>query len=172
MSVECCQVGPGRRAGNGESCPRSGTRGRSVGLITLKALLLPSSLARLQPGREYRFCPDPECPVTYFAEGSTFLVADLNRSVYQKDRSQDAPVCYCFGYSRSDLRESLDELGRSPVPEIVAEHVRAGRCACEVTNPQGRCCLGNVAAELGEQRPAAPGARPGGAAAVRSAEAS
>lgn len=171
MSENCCQVGPARKVGEGDSCPASGSRGRSVAHITLKALLLPSSLARLQPGREYRFCPDPECPVAYFAEGSTFLVSDLNRSVYQKDRSLDVPVCYCFGYSRRDLHESLVETGTSPIPGIVTAHVRAGRCGCEVTNPQGRCCLGNIAAELGEQRAASRGARRDGATAAEPVEA-
>jgi hypothetical protein len=32
------------------------------------------------------------------------------------------------------------------VAERITALVKAERCACEVKNPQGSCCLGNVAA--------------------------
>jgi hypothetical protein len=32
----------------------------------------------------------------------------------------------------------------------VTEHIRAGRCGCNVNNPQGSCCLGNIQAVVKE----------------------
>jgi len=33
--------------------------------------------------------------------------------------------------------------GGNPLQEI-RNHVQEGRCGCEVNNPQGACCMGNV----------------------------
>jgi len=40
---------------------------------------------------------------------------------------------------------SAEEVVRAHLDRITAL-VRAGRCECEVKNPQGSCCLGNLAA--------------------------
>jgi len=50
------------------------------------------------------------------------------------------PVCYCFGYTPPKIREE----GKIASQTIAAE-VKAGHCACEVKNPKGVCCLGDVA---------------------------
>ncbi|TBX75972.1 hypothetical protein E0M25_15535 [Bacillus mycoides] len=35
--------------------------------------------------------------------------------------------------------------GLTPNPvELIRENIRENRCGCEVNNPQGSCCLGNV----------------------------
>lgn len=129
-------------------CPVSGTPGRTTPLITLKALLTPRSLATLAPGEPYRFCPDPTCEVVYYSPTRTYRIADVQVPVYQKDAGDDVPVCYCFGWTRGALLHARQmEEGQSVVGEIRA-HVRAGRCGCEVNNPQGACCLGNLARAL------------------------
>lgn len=56
-------------------------------------------------------------------------------------------LCYCFGYTKADLeREQRNRTdGASSILETIRERTRAGECACEVRNPTGRCCLGEVA---------------------------
>ena len=44
-------------------CPTNGRPGKAVKLITLKALLNPEALAKLDPDDTYHFCSDPACPV-------------------------------------------------------------------------------------------------------------
>ena len=66
--------------------------------------------------------------------------------VFQKEPAGNRPVCYCFGVSEDDLRRELVETGRSTPSDRITALVKADRCACEVKNPQGSCCLGNVAA--------------------------
>lgn len=34
--------------------------------------------------------------------------------------------------------------GDSTAQQIIMQEVKAGRCACEVKNPAGTCCLGDV----------------------------
>jgi hypothetical protein len=126
-------------------CPVSGTEGSRVGLVTLKALLTGAALRRLD-GKAYRFCPDPSCELVYFDReaGSTFGKEDLSVRVGAKETEDPIPVCYCFGFTATDLRNELAELGGTDIPASIAAEVRAGHCACEVKNPEGSCCLGNV----------------------------
>lgn len=127
------------------TCPQNQNRGRPVQLVTLKSLLTPAALARLEPQQEYRFCDSLDCPVVYFSHReNTFTTQDLKVPVFQKDCRDEVLVCYCFGWSRQRLQEELASTSRSTAIESIAEHIQAKRCGCEVNNPQGSCCLANV----------------------------
>jgi len=52
-------------------CPECGQAGREIESITLKALLTPEALARLQPAA-HTFCPTAGWPVVYFGEDELF----------------------------------------------------------------------------------------------------
>lgn len=133
----------------GALCPVSRTIGQRVDLITLKALLKGNALRRLE-GKAYRFCPEPDCGVVYFDReaDSVFKRTDLTVRVTQKERGDSTPLCYCFDYSLGDLRRDLAESGGNLVPAAIMREIRAGHCACEVRNPQGTCCLGNISAAV------------------------
>ena len=89
---------------------------------------------------EYRFCTTPSCPVVYFGSTGVRLDRDnLRVRVHQKDDGADVALCYCFGYTRDRLARE----GDAAVAYVAAE-VKAGRCACDVKNPSGRCCLGEL----------------------------
>ena len=65
-------------------CPQSGTKGRAVDLLTVKALLCESALMAIRDGL-YRFCAAPTCAVVYFDdEGHVFNTTDLRVPVWQK----------------------------------------------------------------------------------------
>jgi hypothetical protein len=57
-------------------------------------------------------------------------------------------VCYCFGENEADIRREIEEHGASRAVERVRAHIAAGRCACELRNPRGVCCLGDVIAAV------------------------
>lgn len=133
----------------GTRCPVSGTVGLSVNRITLKALLTPDALRRLDE-TPYFFCPAPDCNVVYFSTQNTsfFTRADLTIRVGLKEREHPIPLCYCFGYTLADVQQDLAARGTTDIPAVITEEIRAGHCACEVRNPQGTCCLGNVTAAV------------------------
>lgn len=115
---------------------------------TVKALLTTAALQRLKPG-EYRFCPSPNCQAVYFHnEGLTFTTSDLIVDVWQKQLEGDRVLCYCFGENERDIREEIVRDGRSQAAERVRAHIQAGCCACEIRNPRGACCLGDVTAAV------------------------
>jgi hypothetical protein len=132
-----------------KNCPKCGKRGLAVGIETLKSLLR-LSLRLLNDALIYRFCATSACDVVYFAsDGSIFSVNDINVPVYQK--APDNPtvlLCYCFQHR---LRDFLAENAKNLLNDIQAG-VEAGQCACELRNPQGNCCLGNVRALLKESQ--------------------
>ena len=42
------------------------------------------------------------------------------------------------------LRDELASGGQCAIPTRIAAEIEAGRCACEIKNPSGACCLGEV----------------------------
>jgi hypothetical protein len=112
--------------------------------LTVKALLRPEGLARFS-APEHRFCATPGCPVVYFGRDEAFVRDDVVVTVFQKEPEGARTVCYCFAVTEADIRREIVETGRSSAFERITALVNADRCACEVKNPQGRCCLGNVA---------------------------
>jgi hypothetical protein len=127
-------------------CPESGSAGKPVGRCTVQALLTESALQRLI-GSDYAFCPDGGCDVVYFdGEGSRFTTEDLRVRVWQKCAFGDRLICYCFGESETSIRGELGSTGTSAAVDRIRAHITAGRCACEIRNPRGTCCLGDVIA--------------------------
>jgi hypothetical protein len=128
-------------------CPACGQKGKKVDSITLKAMLNVSLLA-LQD-RPYLFCPTANCDVVYFSTGGeqSFTKEKIRVPVYQKEPGEErVPVCYCFRHSPATIRSELLATGQSTVIEEINAGIKAGHCACEIRNPQGSCCLGNVRA--------------------------
>lgn len=131
------------------SCPACGTEGKPVKPVTLRALLQPHLRAEVRD-EVYRFCASPDCALVYFsADGAqTFARADLTVRVGVKERSGPHPLCYCFGHSAESIRNEWVETGKSTVLESIKAEVKAGTCHCEVTNPGGGCCFGDITKEV------------------------
>jgi hypothetical protein len=47
-------------------------------------------------------------------------------------------ICFCFGYSESDLEQDVREHGTSLIMEKIVAAKKAGGCQCEIKNPKGR----------------------------------
>lgn len=126
-------------------CPGNGRRGAPVALRTVKAMLVPEALRRV--GREqHYYCSDTGCSVVYFSRGGAhYSTEDVSVPVADKQVGRPMLVCYCFGYV---AEEAVAASGVAEPAAIVAirSHVNAGRCACDVRNPSGRCCLRSLAA--------------------------
>lgn len=125
-------------------CPACAAQGKAVSVATVRALLRISLRLVTQP--VYHFCATPGCSVVYFApdSGPQFTVDQLREPVFQKSLADlAAPVCYCFGYTRRAL-QGADARTHAQVVADITAGVHAGQCACDIRNPQGSCCLGNV----------------------------
>ena len=140
----CCGSPDRMLAAVTSRCPQSGAKGVAVDLLTVKALLCESALRAVGDG-PYRFCADSTCAVVYFDnEGHVFNTADLRVPVWQKQPAGARRICYCFDEDEASMAREFAETGRCDAPQRVRDHIAAGRCACEVRNPRGACCLGDV----------------------------
>lgn len=128
----------------GNACPECGKIGKPIQGQTVKALLS-VSLRQLQDGK-YLFCRTQTCPVVYFSADSeqTFRVEQVRERVYQKEpEAEDVFICYCFRHTVGNLRTASSN-GRTAIVDDINTGINAGQCACDLRNPQGSCCLGNV----------------------------
>jgi hypothetical protein len=126
------------------TCSQCGQVGKAVQGQTVKALLAVSLRAVREA--EYRLCRTPACPVAYFASDGQqiFMLDQVRGPIYQKAGYDDAtPVCYCFGYMVGALR-AMTPVQHVTVIDDINAGIQAGQCACDLRNPQGSCCLGNV----------------------------
>ena len=147
MSSCCGPTGSTEKVEASELCSSCGAKGMNVDPITLKALLGPEGLRRGVPPAP-RYCANKACTVVYFDNSVPvmFHEPDLTVPVHAKHpESDDVPVCYCFGHTPATVREEIMRSGTSTATRTIAAKVNAGRCACEVKNPKGTCCLGDVA---------------------------
>ncbi len=143
---DCCSVnGKPAAAPAVMACPVNGARSMKVELLTVRSLVRHLPLG--MPSTQYYFCAAPDCDMVYFPsnpQAPSFRRADLLVRVGVKEGEDPIPVCYCFGFTRKDIRDEVAETGRSTVADRVKAEVRAGNCACEVKNPSGKCCLGEI----------------------------
>lgn len=142
----CCELHP-PQACPPTPCPACGERGKTVGRLTLGALLKADRRPQIPNRQAFCFCKTATCDVVYFLPGrAVFRKDDLSVRVGLKEPSDPTvPVCYCFGWTPENIRAELEVTGHSTVIDQIKTQVKAGNCYCEVTNPQGSCCLGNVA---------------------------
>ena len=136
------------------ACPSCGAAGRPVADKTIRAILTPAQASpMLAVGR--RFCRTPSCELVYYGEdGRAIGKGDVPVRVGLKEREDPVPLCYCFGFSRADVRVELALGGQCTIPARIAAEIRAGRCACAIKNPSGACCLGDVNRAVQEEQEA------------------
>lgn len=108
--------------------------------------MLKSHLLEQAMAGSYSFCSASECPVVYFEEQGRqrFTNDDLRVRVGVKVKTDPIPLCYCFGFDESHIREEISATGATTVPERISKLIREGLCACDTRNPAGVCCLGEV----------------------------
>lgn len=94
----------------------------------------------------WRFCDSTDCDVVYFSEegDTTFTKSQLKVSVGVKETAGERPLCYCFKHSVATITEELRTTGNSAALEDIRAKMKDPGCRCEIENPSGSCCLGNV----------------------------
>ncbi len=128
-----------------ESCATCKDEGRPVSRKTVLLMLNPHLLEQALTGA-FCFCQARDCPVVYFEENSNrvFTKDDLRTIVGLKAKTDPIPLCYCFGFEESHVRDEIFRTGNTTIPERISRLIREGLCACETRNPSGACCLGEV----------------------------
>lgn len=139
--------------GDVPTCPTTGQKTRPVGRPAVENLVRPDFASDLV-SQPYYFCSGSDCDVVYVsALGDHIITKDmLNVRVGIKETEDPVPVCYCFGYKRKDIEDDIRVKGQTDIQRVITGRVRAGECRCEITNPSGGCCLGEVAKAIKRAR--------------------
>lgn len=143
---DCCKPIVHQSAG---MCPECEVKGKPVSPFTISMFLKDPKLY-LHPDRlpedKYFLCESRSCHIVYFnsQDDIAFRRHELRVKVWQKENDSEVPVCYCFNNSVKSIQGELKQNGTTDVLARISAEVKAGNCRCEVTNPQGSCCLGNV----------------------------
>ena len=121
-------------------CPRCDSQGHPVGPQTLNARLN-DDLRKILAESGY-FCPDGQCDVVYYDDFGGVVVRDsVPGPIPIKDF--DAPLCACFGLTREEIEQDLEEGGvartRAGVLRAQSEEAR-----CATLAPNGRTCVPEV----------------------------
>ena len=156
---DCCSVNPKTDSAPAVMpCPVNGAHSKQVDALTVKSLVRQLPLG--MPNEQYYFCEARDCDVVYFCfdpQAPIFRREHLMVRVGAKETADPIPICYCFGFTRQDIWDEIRSTGKSTVAERITTEVKAGHCACELKNPSGKGCLGDVtrAAKDGPRRPQA-----------------
>lgn len=141
---DCCSVPKQSQTESASLCAECGTKGRSVERRTVLHHVKSELLARVSDD-DYRFCPAPACAVVYYGtRGAVFTVNDVRELVTAKASGDVRPLCYCFGFTEGDIRKELTHNGKTKIPAQIGQFIKEKICACEIRNPSGACCLGEV----------------------------
>jgi len=143
---ECCTSKPSdasnRESVQQASCPICHAKGKPISTRTVKSLVRDHT--RVSQDRVYWLCRVMNCDVVYFSEAVSFYKPDLKVRVGFKEQQDPIPLCYCFDYTRSDISCDLGLRGETDIPDRVRAEIQRGFCACDVKNPSGACCLGDL----------------------------
>lgn len=134
------------------ACPQCGAGGRKVSGLTVEHHARADQLATGSPRDGWRCCRTPTCPVGYFAspEDTPILVEAMRTVPFPKSEDPSRLVCFCFEHSARAITEDVLAGGESSIKAAITEACRKGSDDCERKNPEGRCCLGHVAAVIRE----------------------
>ncbi len=142
---ECCLITEKTPSPNRAACPVSSTMSRKIQRRTLEHLLRPEKIREIE-NVQYYFCADRDCRIVYFSHESMpyFTIDDVSVKVMVKDPGDDVNVCYCFDWTRDRIKEEIASTGKSTASLQIAREIKAGNCTCDIKNPKGECCLGDV----------------------------
>jgi len=131
-------------------CPVCGAKGRPVQILTVKSLV--REHWAVAASGTFSFCRAPDCDVVYFSNEAIFRKPDVKVRVGIKEKDDPVPLCYCFDYTRADIRTDIEERFATEILERVKAEVEGGFCACETKNPSGACCLGEITRAIQEAK--------------------
>jgi len=115
-------------------CPDCAKTCHAVAFQTvLHQLKFPDVLEAVES--EYYFCSNELCNVAYFSAAG-HLIAKQQLRAFSVTK-----LCYCFDINRQTYKTALVNHTAEKIKQFVVQQTKAGRCACEIRNPSGRCCL-------------------------------
>ncbi|CAG1009697.1 MAG: hypothetical protein OIN86_11215 [Candidatus Methanoperedens sp.] len=127
-------------------CKECNGKGKPAREITIESLVKEPQLEAIESPDGFYYCETPTCGVVYFNnERQVYLhKEDVKVRVGIKETESPISICYCFGWTQERIFEQIKQQGNSTAVKEISAKIKSGECECEIKNPSGRCCLGDV----------------------------
>ena len=125
-------------------CPTCHEKAKGVLGKTVAHLVKEQSKSKLDGFDGFYYCKTPTCKTVYFREGTVLTQEDMSVVVGLKEGATPATVCYCFDWTKEKIQAELEAIGKTTALEDIKAKMENPGCSCEVLNPSGGCCLGDV----------------------------
>ena len=142
----CCTPQPKGK----EACPLCGMLAKGVLAKTVEHMLTPQAKLRLSCLEGFYYCTTSFCEVIYFRDAEILTQKELEVTVGLKEGASPATVCYCFDWTKEKIKAELDVTGETKALEDIKAKMQDPGCSCEILNPSGGCCLGDVSKVIKE----------------------
>lgn len=142
----CCTPQPKGKV----ECPTCNEKAKGVLGKTVKALLTDNSKSKLSCFDSFYYCKTPTCSTIYFRDETILTQEDINVIVGLKDGATPATVCYCFDWTKEKIRADIKNTGNTVALDDIKAKMENPGCSCEILNPSGGCCLGDVGKAIKE----------------------
>ena len=136
----CCSPKPKGKM----ECIECSKEAKAVLPKTLDALLTSEAKEFVGTLDGFYYCKTANCKIVYFKEDVTFTQKDLKVEVGLKEGASPATLCYCFGWSKEKIESEIKATGETKALSDIKAKMENPGCNCEVLNPSGGCCLGDV----------------------------
>jgi hypothetical protein len=136
----CCTPQPKQKS----ICPKCNQKAKGVLAKTLKYILKDETKHRLPTLEGYHYCKTPSCEVIYFKNDEILTQDDLKVTVGLKEGVSPATLCYCFGWTKEKIISQIKKNGSTNALDDIKAKMKDPGCSCEIKNPSGSCCMGDV----------------------------
>ena len=119
-------------------CPNCGQPTLKVKENTVKNIGISSEKTN-QTKAKWQLCINKECETVYVSGDCKLLKEDIKPSLFFKDSSDNAIVCYCYDISRAEIKYAVEK-GCRTKSEICKLLNKKKSGSCETTNPIGKSC--------------------------------
>ena len=143
---DCCTPEPQEKT----ECPECGNLAKAVLAKTLNSLLTKKCKEQLDSLEGFYYCKTPSCKVVYFKKNTLLTQESLSVTVGLKEGANPATLCYCFGWTKEKIEEELKTKGETIALNDIKAKMENPGCNCEILNPSGGCCLGDVSKAIKE----------------------
>jgi len=136
----CCSPQPKVKV----KCPKCNENAKGVLGKTLQHLLTNEAKENLSCFDEFYYCKSVSCEVIYFKDKTILTQKDMSVVVGLKKDANPATVCYCFEWTKEKIMDEINLDGSSSALADIKNKMDTIGCQCEILNPSGGCCLGDV----------------------------
>jgi len=133
-----------------KECPLCQNVAKRVLEKTLNSLLKDEVKESLESLDGFFYCKTSFCDVIYFKNDILLYQKDLKVTVGIKDRAKPANLCYCFGWTKEMIEDEIKKHGKTKALDDIQKKMKDIGCSCEIKNPSGSCCLGDVKKAINE----------------------